>query len=357
MLQTYEGQFFKDKKHGKGVYTWPNGTKFTGHFYKNDKEGYGKFEFPDKSTFKGLYKENERCGPGVFTYEDGCEDCGIWKREHLMKICTSVRDAFSIIDFPEFEYEPKEHEMLLSSNDITPLLAAERSVQSGFDEPVLIRSSTELSTNMKGVRFDDAIIENIVSDLYSNRLPSVDSRNLIYDQSQFEAAYFADFYKGDGKEMDVMSAVALNKTPALVAMQRHVLRHHFWEESQEFDPQKMMVGDRSQMGQKGPVEKASEMLLFGALQGDNDLVLKILRLKACYVDVMDRDGNTAVHLAAINGHSEVLNTLLNFGADINRLTNEGVSALSACHVLFYDVADFKPNAAESLVKANSVGVF
>ena len=112
----------------------------------------------------------------------------------------------------------------------------------------------------------------------------------------------------------------------------------------------MMVGNRSGIAEKGPIEKASEMLLNGALQGDNEMVTKILRLRACYVDVMDRDGNTAVHLAAINGHHDVLNTLVNFGADINRVTNEGVSALSACHVLFYDVADFKPNGAETHVK-------
>ena len=45
-----------------------------------------------------------------------------------MKICTSVRDAFSIIDFPEFEYDAKEHEMILSSADMSPLIAAEKSM-------------------------------------------------------------------------------------------------------------------------------------------------------------------------------------------------------------------------------------
>ncbi|XP_075260391.1 ankyrin repeat and MYND domain-containing protein 1-like isoform X2 [Convolutriloba macropyga] len=348
--ESYEGQFFKDKKHGRGTYTWPDGTKFTGRFYKNDKEGYGKFQFPDKSTFKGLYKENERCGPGVFTYSDGTEDCGIWKREQLMKICSSMRDAFSIIDFPEFEYDPKEHEMILSSADASSLIVAEKTMSSSIDDTQMSVSTPE-SSAVKGVRFDDDILESIVTDLYSTRLPSIDARHLKYDQSEFDNAYFAECVNKSKNESDVKSAVALNKTPAFVAMQRHVLRHHYWESEQEFNVQHMMVGNRSGIGDKGPIERASEMLHFAALQGDNELVLKILRLKACYVDVMDRDGNTPVHLAAINGHSYVLNTLLNFGADINRLTNEGVSALCSCHVLFYDVADFKPNAAESLVKA------
>ena len=298
-----------------------------------------------------------RCGPGVFTYADGSEDCGMWKREQLMKICTSVRDAFSIIDFPEFEYDPKEHEMLLSSGDISPLIVAEKTMSSseeGLGE--FSTTSTELMGS-KGVRFDDELLESIVTDLYSNRLPSIDARHLKYDQSEFEDAYFLECVNKSKSEAEVKSAVALNKTPAFIAMQRHVLKHHFWESEQEFNVQNMMIGNRSGIGEKGPIERSSEMLLFAALRGDNDLVLKILRLKACYVDVMDRDGNTAVHLAAINGHSEVLNTLLNFGADINRLTNEGVSAMSACHVLFYDVADFKSNAAEILFKAAAVSSF
>ena len=308
-----------------------------------------------------MYKENERCGPGVFTYADGTQDCGLWKKELLLKICSSIRDAFSIIDFPEFEFDPKEHEMMLSSGDANPLNLVENSMnqfseysQSQLPAPPYCSTA---STDVKEVRFDDQILENIVYDLYSNRLPSVDSRQLVYDQSEFDSAFYAEALSANNNEVQIKSAVAFNKTPALIVMQRHVLRNHYWENDQHFNVKNMMVGNRSEIADRGPIEKASEMFLNGALQGDNEVVTRILRLRACYVDVMDRNGNTAVHLAAINGHHDVLNTLLNFGADINRVTNEGVSALSACHVLFYDVADFKPNGAEMHLKEISVSSF
>uniref|UniRef100_A0A8C1A5K1 Ankyrin repeat and MYND domain containing 1 n=1 Tax=Cyprinus carpio carpio TaxID=630221 RepID=A0A8C1A5K1_CYPCA len=70
----FKGSFFKDYRHGKGLYSWPNGAKYTGKFYLNRKEGYGIQVFPDGSTFEGLYHADERFGPGVMTYPDGRQD-------------------------------------------------------------------------------------------------------------------------------------------------------------------------------------------------------------------------------------------------------------------------------------------
>uniref|UniRef100_A0A8C5D882 MORN repeat-containing protein 5 n=1 Tax=Gouania willdenowi TaxID=441366 RepID=A0A8C5D882_GOUWI len=99
--QYYEGSFYKDYRHGDGSYYWPNGHKFTGKFYLNRREGYGRHEFPDGAIFQGLYSD-QWFGPGVLRYPGGAEDVGLWVGDHLIQLCTSVKDSFSLKSFPEY---------------------------------------------------------------------------------------------------------------------------------------------------------------------------------------------------------------------------------------------------------------
>lgn len=51
---------------------------------------------------QGLYHADQRFGPGVVTYPDGRKDVGLWLGERLLRLCTSVKEGFSLEKFPEY---------------------------------------------------------------------------------------------------------------------------------------------------------------------------------------------------------------------------------------------------------------
>ncbi|MFT7809312.1 ankyrin repeat and MYND domain-containing protein 1 [Arapaima gigas] len=294
--EVYQGSFYKDSRHGEGVYCWPGGSRFVGKFYLNEREGYGTQYFPDGTVFQGLYRRGERFGPGVATYPDGRQDVGMWHQGRLFRLCHRLPGGFMLRDFPEvtalFPPPPGPAELLLHPHSKLP------------DE-----ESSTLPAVMKGFSLD------------LHRLPTSQELRAELDQH---------FFGGQSGNPDVDPTL-----PILLQMQAHVHRHRFQAEALDWDVTAIMSDAREWFGPKGPLEEGSEQLILGALHGDRQCVRRTLKGGAVHPDVGDSHGHTALIAAAMNCHEDVIQLLLDCGAEVNQLTAEGVSALSACHVLYY----------------------
>ena len=96
---------------------------------------------------------------------------------------------------------------------------------------------------------------------------------------------------------------AWNLTPSSVLMQTHCLRHAFGAKKVGFDVEKVMKGERSGFGGKGPIELASEEFLKAAAEGDLEKVKNMLNNNIVAVDVTDRHGHSALIAAGVSGRA------------------------------------------------------
>ena len=67
------------KQHGRGVFTFPNGSKYDGEFKDHKMHGRGVLTFPDGKKYDGEFKDHKMHGRGVVTCPDGSKYDGEWK--------------------------------------------------------------------------------------------------------------------------------------------------------------------------------------------------------------------------------------------------------------------------------------
>lgn len=53
-MNRYEGEWEKDKKHGRGTYRHQNSSKYEGNWKMGKKDGFGVFYFPDGERYEGI---------------------------------------------------------------------------------------------------------------------------------------------------------------------------------------------------------------------------------------------------------------------------------------------------------------
>jgi hypothetical protein len=75
----YEGEYDSSgEQHGRGKYTYPNGTVFEGDWVNGVAVGQGIFIYPDGSKFEGGIKNGQRDGQFVCVLASGDRYEGTW---------------------------------------------------------------------------------------------------------------------------------------------------------------------------------------------------------------------------------------------------------------------------------------
>merc|ERR1719296_247546 len=67
----YEGEYRRGKKHGHGLFHWPNGSVYEGEFFNDKVHGHGTNRMQNGRTYQGQWQANKMHGDGVFTFGDG----------------------------------------------------------------------------------------------------------------------------------------------------------------------------------------------------------------------------------------------------------------------------------------------
>ncbi|XP_040306397.1 ankyrin repeat and MYND domain-containing protein 1 isoform X8 [Herpailurus yagouaroundi] len=335
--ESYRGQFYRDHRHGLGTYQWPDGSSFTGMFYLSSREGYGTMYLKTR-LFQGLYKADQRFGPGVETYPDGRQDVGLWVREHLIKLCTEVPRSFSIHSYPEYSGFLTHSPARLSLSDEEKV---DRDQPEGRDpffydyKRFLLNDDLTLPPEMHIYSTDNSHLPMTCS--FRKELDAQIFLNDIPPFAEDEEPWFIK-----------------NETPLMVKIQKQTYKYRNKKAHTSWNMSAILEGDRSGFAHHGPKEQLSKEMILRAEEGDYDWVYRILRDDLASADVADAKGYTVLAAATVHCHTDIVNLLLDRGADVNKYTDEGLTPLSMCFLLYYPSTSFKPNIAERMAPKSHV---
>jgi len=80
----YKGQFANDEFHGNGEMKWPQGIKYVGQYINGLKDGEGTCFFPDGSRYAGQFCQGQKHGKGQYVQANGIESTLYYKMD---KVC------------------------------------------------------------------------------------------------------------------------------------------------------------------------------------------------------------------------------------------------------------------------------
>lgn len=75
----YEGQYFRDKKQGFGIFKWASGNIYRGQYKVDEREGLGEMRWTDGSIYTGYWEHGIQNGYGRMCFPDGTVKEGLFE--------------------------------------------------------------------------------------------------------------------------------------------------------------------------------------------------------------------------------------------------------------------------------------
>ncbi|CAF1532005.1 unnamed protein product, partial [Adineta ricciae] len=321
---TYVGDIYDEKKHGKGMLSWSDGRKYTGAFFADRRHGFGVFQTPDISEFKGLYCQDERFGPGILLYQKlQSADVGLWLSEDLIRLLYPHPKLSIDIHITE------KKTSTLPSTRSSAWCSPEEFFLNLTDFHFLLYKKSPLRL-FQQISNEKSFITRFVSE----HTESVNEA-LLGKRNEFEA-YLSSIDENLSK---LNNQIANISSPNQTYEQQKLYDYlnKFWPLKQRasFPIDDILSNTRSSFPNPGPLENASLNLFELSYYGYEKDVRHLLMQRLVYVDVCDSHGLTALHFATYQLHINIINTLLDFGANVNQLSDEHFTPLMIAFLLYY----------------------
>ena len=94
MRNIYDGDFVKDKAHGRGIFNCRNGDRYEGEFFKDAREGKGIWYYANGDRMMGNFHNNKPIGKHIILQNNGkvnqkiFEECGDFGTVYAKKVVT-----------------------------------------------------------------------------------------------------------------------------------------------------------------------------------------------------------------------------------------------------------------------------
>lgn len=74
----YQGEWLRNKRHGKGTQIWKDGSRYDGQWKNGKANGYGRLIHGDGDVYEGEWRDDTACGQGKYIHVEGAIYEGEW---------------------------------------------------------------------------------------------------------------------------------------------------------------------------------------------------------------------------------------------------------------------------------------